>query len=84
MEFTKENLIDNLENLGVWSSYGLATIALEYYFPKKYEDGKIKTGDEAELLSEIGCKLWIDAVKKYHSEVGYTDSQLNPDMVNEN
>jgi hypothetical protein len=89
MKFTKENLIENIDELGTWSSYGLASLALRHYFPDEYLDdddnGDQKTTEqEADLLNKLGCKYWTDAVIKYHTEVGYEDWQLsNENVVNE-
>ena len=80
--FTAENLLDNIEKLGGWSAYGLASIALEHYFPSEYnEDGECSLQREIELMSDLGCQYWCDAIKKYHTEVGYTG--FDPRAVNE-
>jgi len=83
--FTPENLLDNLDKLGAWSSYGLASEALQYYFPDAYdEDGYCDTLEEVKLLNKLGCKYWQDAIVKYHTEVGYVSPNgFNPDAVNE-
>ncbi len=79
--FTPENLIENLDKLGAWSSYGLASIALQHYFPDEYEPESPSTSREAELLEKLGFEFWGDVVVKYHNEVGY--KILHPDYVNE-
>lgn len=85
--FTPNNLLDNIDKLGPWSQYGLAAEALAHYFPEEYdEDGNCK-GDvnrEVELLDQLGCQYWVDAVIKYQNEVGYkAPNGFNPDAVNE-
>lgn len=70
--FTLDNLIDNADKLGPWSSYGLASEALKHYFPEEYdEDAGCSTQREVELVDKLGCKYWSDVVIKYHKEVGY-------------
>lgn len=83
--FTPENLIENLDKLGAWSSYGLASEALQHYFPDMYdENGYCDTMIECNLPQKIGCTYWQDVIKKYHKEVGYTaPNGFNPDAVNE-
>ena len=82
--FTPENLLSNLDKIGAWSSYGLASYALQHYFPEEYsEDGYTSTEREVELLHKLGCNYWQDAIKKYHKEVGYTTNNLcDTDYVN--
>lgn len=83
--FTPENLLDNLERLGPWSAYGLASEALQHYFPDAYdEDGYCDTCEEVKLLDKLGCQYWQDAIIKYHKEVGYVaPNGFDPDAVNE-
>ena len=83
--FTPENLLHNLERLGPWSAYGLASEALQHYFPDAYdEDGYCDTCEEVKLLDKLGCQYWHDAIIKYHKEVGYVaPNGFNPDAVNE-
>jgi hypothetical protein len=70
--FTPENLIENLDKLGPWSAYGLASEALRHYFPESYdEDGNCEVSEEANLLEKLGCQYWHDVIIKYHKEVGY-------------
>lgn len=85
MIFNAANLIDNLDKLGGWSSYGLASSALQYYFPEEYDEGGYcEVLREIELLDKLGCRYWQDVITKYHNEVGYTDAALsNTDCVNE-
>lgn len=83
--FTPENLLDNLDKLGAWSSYGLASIALQHYFPEEYDqnDG-CDTNREVELLEKLGVHYWQDAIVKYHKEIGYEAHRLSNAMyVNE-
>lgn len=82
--FTPENLIENIDMLGPWSCYGLASDALRHYFPEEYEDKNISTAREAELLQKINGVSWHDAIIKYHNEVGFTLEELGPVLVNEN
>lgn len=83
--FTPENLLDNLEKLGPWSCYGLASEALKHYFPNSYnEDGYCETAEEAKLMGKIGCQYWEDVIVKYHKEVGYVaPNGFDPLFVNE-
>ena len=84
--FTPENLLDNLDKLGAWSCYGLASNALRYYFPDEYDDdGEFEPSVqlEVELMDLIGCEFWTDAIIKYHKAVGYSAHVLsNTDFVN--
>lgn len=83
--FTSENLLDNLDKLGPWSNYGLSTEALQFYFPKEYdEDGDCFDGieKEVELCRKLGCKNWTELIIKYHKEIGY--KCFNPEYVNIN
>jgi hypothetical protein len=76
--FTSQNLLQNLHNLGPWSSYGLASVALSHYFPEEYsEDESPSAQRETELLTKLKCEYWEDAIVKYHTEVGYTDVCLS-------
>ena len=84
--FTSDNLIENIDKLGAWSAYGLASIALQHYFPDEYdeEDG-CSTAREGELLDKIDCKSWQDAIVKYQTEIGYDAVDgFNPIAVNAN
>ena len=83
-KFTPKNLIKNLDKLGAWSSYGLASSALQHYFPKEYsEDKYTSTQREVKLLEKLGCNYWQDVIIKYHTEVGYKAPELaNTDYVN--
>lgn len=87
--FTPENLIENIEKVGPWSAYGLASSALQYYFPDEYdEDGNCKgeVQREIELCQQLGCFYWHDVIIKFQKEVGYHVTNPNgfhPDGVNE-
>lgn len=86
--FTPENLLENLEKLGGWSSYGLACIALAHYFPDIYDDEDGRSGpdvlEEIKLIEEIGCKTWHDVIIKFQTEVGYdAPNGFNPIFVND-
>lgn len=83
--FTPENLIENIDRLGPWSSYGLASEALKHYFPKMYdEDGYCDIIKEVELLKKLGFVYWNEVIVKYQTEVGYkAENGFNPDCVNE-
>lgn len=85
MIITPENLIENLENIGPWSAYGLASTALLHYFPEEYnEDGYCSTEKELELCKKLGCDSWQDVIIKYQKEVGYKASDgFNPNAVNQ-
>ncbi len=83
MKINAKNLIKQLPNIGPWSTYGLASQALQHYFPEAYdEDGYCETYNEVQLLPLIGCEYWQDVVIKYHKEIGYKG--FNPIAVNEN
>lgn len=87
-QFTTENLIVNIEKLGPWSSWGLASEALQHYFPNQYDNDGNCIGDvqrEAELCQQLGCTYWHDVVVKYHKEVGYKAHEgiFPKDCVNE-
>ncbi len=70
--FTSDNLIENIEKLGAWSAYGLASSALQHYFPNKYDvDGNCDTIKEVELCERLGCNTWQEVIIKYQMEVGY-------------
>ena len=84
MKITTDNLIENLPNIGAWSSYSLATEALQFYFPTEYdENGDCKGGTraEVELCEEIDCDNWQEVIIKYHNEIGYEISEIE---VNDN
>lgn len=83
--FTPENLLDNLSELGGWSAYGLAVEALMHYFPDEYnENGACEVEREIELTTKLGCMYWQDVIVKYHKEVGYTkESFSNEECVNQ-
>ena len=67
MQFTTDNLLDNLHLIGPWSQYGLATIALQYYFPTYYDESNFcDPSIEVQLLQRIGCSFWRDVIIKYH------------------
>ena len=85
-KFTEDNLIENIHKLGAWSSYGLATVALQHYFPNEYDaDGYCNTTREVELLEKLGCMYWHDVIIKYHMEIGYitNDGSFDELFVNE-
>ena len=72
--FTTDNLLENIDKLGGWSCYGLASWALSYYFPELYNDETDEhpeVAKEVELLESLGCEYWVDLIKKYQKEVGY-------------
>ena len=81
--FTTENLLDNLDKIGGWSIYALASSALQHYFPDEYdEDGQCETSKEVGLCHKLGCDCWQDVIIKYHKEVGY-EMPFAPEFVNE-
>jgi hypothetical protein len=84
MKFTPENLIENIQVLGAWSAYGLASEALEYYYPSEYKDNDCILGArrEIELLNKLDCDSWHDVVIKYQNEVGYNCKEFDKDLVN--
>lgn len=72
--FTPENIIDNIDKLGPWSAYGLASTALQHYFPDEYdEEGNCNEGSgrEVELCRKLSCNYWQDIIIKFQKEVGY-------------
>jgi hypothetical protein len=80
--FTAENLLNNLDKLGGWSSYGLAIEALQHYFPNKYDEfGDCDIDTELELMKKLECNNWQDIIIKYHKEVGY--KSFDPKAVNQ-
>jgi len=81
---TSDNLIENIDKIGPWSIYGLASIAIKHYFPNEYDaDDYCSTVREAELCTELGCMYWQDVVIKYQTEVGYKcPGGFNPEYVN--
>jgi hypothetical protein len=87
--FTPDNLIENIEKVGAWSSYALASVALQHYFPSEYdENGNCEKGviREIELCDMLDCKYWHDVIIKFQNEVGYKVTNPNgfsPDFVNE-
>jgi len=83
--FTPANLIENLDKIGPWSAYGLATTALQHYFPESYdEEGNCPIIEEVKLLNKLGCEDWHDAIIKYHKEVGYiAPNGFDRHLVNE-
>lgn len=84
MKYTPENIIQNLENIGPWSSYYLAEVALKHYFPDEFDEDEIwEASRMVELADELGCPYWQDLIIKYHEEVGYKSSDLCPEYVNE-
>lgn len=82
--FTPANLIKNLQKLGPWSSYGLASSALQHYFPEEYNDEEYTLPTkEVELCNKLQCDYWRDVIIKYHKEIGYKSRELaNTDYVN--
>jgi hypothetical protein len=80
--FTKHNLLNNLEKIGGWSSYGLAIEALQYYFPHEYDEIEGCDIDrELYLMNLLNCGTWQEIIIKYHIEVGFEN--FNPEYVNE-
>jgi hypothetical protein len=72
MKYTPENIIENLDNIGPWSAYGLAQTALNHYFPDEYdEEGECSVIRECELMNSLGCNYWHDLIRKFQTEVGY-------------
>lgn len=84
-QFTPENLIENIHRIGAWSAYGLASCALQHYFPESYDEGGYcDPMDECKLLEKLGCQYWEDVIVKYQKEVGYNAPQgFDTDCVNE-
>ncbi len=86
MKFTPENLIDNLKQIGPWSSYYLATLAIKHYYPEVYcdEDDQPSAMVEVALCDRLDCQYWQDVIIKYHNEIGYSIEALsNDEYVNE-
>jgi hypothetical protein len=86
IEFTPENLIQNIHLVGPWSAYGLASEAIQHYFPKEYdEEGNCDISTEVKLMYDLGCDNWHDVIIKFHKEVGYkAPNGFNILAVNEN
>lgn len=88
-QYTPQELIDELPNIGPWSAYYLAEIALIHYFPEikpKSEHDYIDVMILVEKLHELGCNYWHDVIKKYQEEVGYSPKGgvFCSSLVNEN
>ena len=86
--FTSENLIANIDKLGPWSAYGMASSALAHYFTEKYDEEKginPSVSEEVDLMQSLGIDNWHDLIIKYHNEVGYDDGGegFNPLFINE-
>lgn len=82
--FTPENLIENIDKLGAWSSYGLAEIAIEHYHP---ECLKLGGQEKLDYIVSLKCDgredtYWSDWIIKYQKEVGYA-GPFHPGAVNE-
>ena len=78
MKITTDNLIENLPKIGAWSSYSLASEALQFYFPKEYDkegDCILGTKREMDLCFKLECNSWQDVIIKYHKEIGYKRKQ---------
>jgi 3-phenylpropionate/cinnamic acid dioxygenase small subunit len=71
--FTPDNLLDNLDKLGAWSSYGLAEEAIYHYFPhvKRIRDTARQIQEMCRISEVMGNYQWQDWIKKYQKEVGY-------------
>ncbi len=84
-QFTPENIIENIEKVGAWSSYGLAGTALKHYFPDEYdEEGYCEVERENELLHSLDCNYWHDLIIKFQKEVGYNaHNGFSKEYVNE-
>lgn len=84
MKYTPENVIQNLENIGSWSTFYLAEIALKHYFPEEFDkNGDCSAGKLVMLNSKLGCDYWQDVIIKYQNEIGYDNSDFIPEYVNE-
>jgi|GEM_PF-6066714 hypothetical protein len=77
-QFKTSEILDNLQNIGPWSLYGLAIEALHHYFPEEFDlsdDGSEFHKDgvlaEIKLMESLGCNMWDELIKKYHNEIGY-------------
>lgn len=83
--FTPENLIENIDKLGAWSSYGLAEQAIEHYHP---ECLGMEGMEKLNYISNLKCNgeentHWQDWIIKYQKEVGYNaPNGFNPKCVN--
>lgn len=72
LKFSPKNLLENISKLGTWSAYGLASEALQHYFPEEYdEDGYCSVSREVELMNQLGLNNWSEVIIKFHSEIGY-------------
>lgn len=80
-----ETLIENLPRIGGWSAYGLASEALQHYFPEAYDnDGYLEVAEEVKLMERLGLSCWQDVIIKYQKEIGYdAPNGFSLDCVNE-
>ncbi len=84
MIYTPQNLIENLENIGPWSTYGLASEALLHYFPDYYDENDYCDPlVECKLPEKLGCVTWQDVIIKFQTEIGYKATYFNPKAVND-
>jgi hypothetical protein len=80
---TPDTLIDNLDDLGPWSMFHLANIAMVHYFPVLLSNKDI--ANQIDIMHRITLNFdmrWDDWVIMYHFDVGYTPTQLNVHHVN--
>lgn len=84
MIINPENLIENLPNIGGWSTFSLAETAIHHYHPEVKE---MTCPEDITYMAQLKCDgkedtSWHDWIIKYHKEVGYKN-ELNPENVNE-
>lgn len=78
--FTPDNIIENIKRVGPWSAYGLASSALQYYFPDEYDEDGNCIGEvqrEIDLCRSLGCTYWQDVIIKFEKEIGYNVTNPN-------
>ena len=56
--FTPENLLENLHKLGPWSAYGLASVALQHYFPDEYDEDGNQIGGTEMLCTKRNVQMY--------------------------
>jgi hypothetical protein len=85
-QFTPDNLLSNMDLIGAWSCYGLAETAIKHYHPECREEESEKSS--IGYMASLKCDgkentWWIDWIRKYHTEVGYSANELNIAAVNQ-
>lgn len=82
-QFTPDNLLDNIDKLGPWSSFSLAEEAILHYFPniKRIKSTVEQINAMSKLCHEFEM-YWSDWIIMYQNDVGYK-GKFNTGAVNE-